>query len=245
MAVRPLGFHRALVATLLLSACNALTGADDLGVGPPVADPVGSDGGAPGDGAADSRGAADAPPSPYYRDASASDDAAVDPDAAPQVEAGADAGVKRVFVTSTTTTANLGGLAGGDLQCSLRAKAAQLGGTWRAWLSTNNVSAISRITASGPWYLTTGVQAVKLGELTNTPISHQIDRDENANVQSGLVWTATDTDGTFLDDDCSDWTSNLAAGHAATGDTRARGAPWTAATPGGCEEQHRLYCFEQ
>ena len=237
--------HRGLFLAVALSACNALTGVGDLATGPSEPDPVvgtpidaGVDGGVDG-------GVVDAAPSPYYPDASTPDDAAAeDPDAAPQVEAGPDAGVKRVFVTSTTTAANLGGLAGGDLQCSQRAQAVNLGGTWRAWLSTNTIFAVARITGIGPWYLTTGVLAVKAGQLPNSTINHSIDRDEKGALQSGFVWTGTGTNGKFLDDDCSDWTSNSPGGHASTGDTKSSSPPWTAAQPASCDQQRRLYCFE-
>lgn len=235
-----------LVVALALSGCNALTGVGDLGTAPAAPDLGGMDGGreGTGDGGNDGPGVVDGAPTPYH-DASTTDDAAADDSDATTVEAGADSGVKRVFVTSTMTQASLGGLAGGDLQCSQRASAAKLGGTWRAWLSTNATNATSRITASGPWYLTTGVLAVRVGELTKGHLTRRIDRDENGAQQSGLVWTATDADGTFLDDDCGDWTSNAASGHAATGDTRTASPAWTAAVPADCNATRRLYCFEQ
>lgn len=236
-----------LVVAVALSGCNALTGVGDLGTGPAAPDVVGADGGCDGtaDGGSDSQAFVDGAPTPYHDATTADDAAADDPDATTTVEAGADSGVKRVFVTSTMTQASLGGLAGGDLQCSQRAVAANLGGTWRAWLSTNATNARSRITASGPWYLTTGVLAVKVGELTNPPLTRRIDRDESGALQSGFVWTATDDDGTFLDDDCGDWTSNAASGHAATGDTKTTSPAWTAAVPADCNATRRLYCFEQ
>ena len=241
-AVRSALLYRGLFVAVGLSGCNALTGVDEL-----TSEPAHDDVVVGGDSGGDTQGPIDAAPTPYvYDDASTSDDAAVEAsDATTPGEAGADAGLKRVFVTSTTVQANLGGLAGGDVLCSQRAAAAMLGGTWRAWLSTNTTTAITRVTASGPWYLTTGLLAVTRAQLTKAPITRSIDRDENGNLQSGLVWTATNSSGTFLDDDCSNWTSNAAAGHAATGDSKATSAPWTGAAPAGCDEQHRLYCFEQ
>lgn len=230
--------YRGLFAAVALSGCNLLTGVGSLSSERPAEEV---------EGGVDSGAAVDAAPTPYlHKDASANDDASIDDlDAAPQVEAGPDSGVKRVFLTSMTVQAGFGGLAGGDLQCSQRAAAANLGGTWRAWLSTNTTNAISRVTASGPWYLNTGVLAVTRAQLVNAPITRRIDRDEHGNIQSGLVWTGTDSNGTFLDDDCADWTSNAPAEHAATGDSKVTGDSWTAATPGGCDERHRLYCFEQ
>ena len=243
--VRSASLHRGLVVAALLSGCNALTGVDDLAADPAAGDVVVVGGG--GDSGGDTRAVVDAARAPYpIDDASTSDDAAVDgSDAMPPGEAGADAGLKRVFVTSTTMQANFGGLAGGDALCSQRAGAAMLGGTWRAWLSTNTTDAITRITASGPWYLTSGPLAVTRAQLTKSPITRNIDRDENGNLHSGLVWTGTNSSGEFLDDDCGDWTSNAASVHAATGDSKATSSPWTGATPGSCDEQHRLYCFEQ
>lgn len=48
--------------------------------------------------------------------------------------AGALAQTTRVFVTSTTNTADLGGLAGADATCNSLDSAAGLGGNWVAWL---------------------------------------------------------------------------------------------------------------
>jgi len=58
----------------------------------------------------------------------------------------------RIFITRDTFEGDLGGLAGGDEKCQLAAAAAELGGTWVAYLSVGAVTAPSRMTASGPWY---------------------------------------------------------------------------------------------
>src|SRR5437016_3643883 len=55
-------------------------------------------------------------------------------------------GGKRVFVTST---AYLGSAV--TSACSDAAAAANLGGTWDAWLSTQSMDAIDKVTGSGPW----------------------------------------------------------------------------------------------
>ena len=47
-------------------------------------------------------------------------------------------GAKRVFVSSTSSSANLGGIAGADSTCQTLANTAGLGGsTWKAWLSVS------------------------------------------------------------------------------------------------------------
>lgn len=226
-----------------LSACNALTGVGDLSTGPEPGATVVTP---PLEGGTDSSTSADAEPAPYpHADASSSDDASSgDPDAS-VAEGGADGGTtKRVFVTSTTMSANLGGLLGADFLCTQRATSANLKGLWRAWLSTQTTNAVTRITGAGPWSLTTGGVAVTRAQLTKAPITHRIERDESGNAQTGLVWTGTDSDGTFLDSDCNAWTTNASSGHAATGDSKSTSDPWTAAVPSNCSALRRLYCFE-
>src|SRR5438309_187118 len=75
------------------------------------------------------------------------------PDATPVVpDAALSSTPKRVFVTSTTHTGALGGLAGADAICAARAAAANLDGTYKAWLSTPAESAAARLTHSSAQY---------------------------------------------------------------------------------------------
>src|SRR3989344_4313337 len=63
----------------------------------------------------------------------------------------------KVFVTSTLYSGNLGGLAGADARCQERANVANLGGTWKAWLSDTTTSAASRLEHSpNPYTLVNG-----------------------------------------------------------------------------------------
>jgi hypothetical protein len=244
--VRSALLSRGFLLVVGLSACNALTGVGELSTGPDPGEIVVFPG---NEGGSDSQASVvDAEPMPYpHGDASSDEDgSAGDLDASPG-EAGADGGTtKRVFVTSTTMTANLGGLIGADLLCSQRAFTAKLGGggLWRAWLSTPTTNAVTRITGAGPWSLTTGLVAVTRAQLTKAPLTRRIDRDESGVQQTGLVWTGTNSNGTFLDDDCNDWATASTAGHAATGDSKTASDAWTAAVPSGCNAQRRLYCFE-
>ena len=68
------------------------------------------------------------------------------PKAANPLSAPIGIGYQKVFVTSTTYTGNLGGLSGADSKCQARATAANLSGVWKAWLSTGDLAASSRIT---------------------------------------------------------------------------------------------------
>ena len=69
----------------------------------------------------------------------------------------AEAQQRRVFVTSTTSGPDLGGLAGADTVCNTLAADAGLGGAWVAWLSTQSVNAEDRLTpGSGPFVRAAG-----------------------------------------------------------------------------------------
>ena len=58
---------------------------------------------------------------------------------------------KRIFITTTSYSANLGGIAGADNKCALAAMAGNLGGAWKAWISDGATNAIDRFTDVGPW----------------------------------------------------------------------------------------------
>jgi hypothetical protein len=60
----------------------------------------------------------------------------------------------RVFVTSTIYMGYLGGLDGADAKCQSVANAAQLGGTFKAWLRDDTTAARDRLNhATGPYVL--------------------------------------------------------------------------------------------
>lgn len=222
-------------AAVAAAGCNALSGAGDLTVADLPA-PEELDARVPevtsGDAAPAEAGLTPGP------DLDAGQDAAADPDA--------DTGPKRVFVTSTGSTANLGGLAGADQRCNAAAAAAGLGGSWLAFLSVRNVvDARDRVQGTGPWYLVTGELAVTKAELSDPPLTRAVDRDEKGNPALGFVWTGSGPTGRFFDDDCTAWTSESLADHASTGDLRVATGSWLAARPGACVQMNRLYCFER
>ncbi|MBI4444506.1 MAG: lectin [Acidobacteria bacterium] len=85
------------------------------------------------------------------------------------------------FVTSTTHSGNLGGLAGADAECQRLAAAVGAGGrTWRAYLSTQGTPSQPAINArdrigNGPWYNAKGVLIA--GSLAD--LHGDIQRDSN------------------------------------------------------------------
>jgi hypothetical protein len=235
-----------LILGLLLGGCNALTGATDFTVDEGSLDPdrrtdMNPTSPKKGESPKTSVDAGEYtyPPSP----ATPNDGGEPAPEAEPAPAQGAE--TKRVFVSSTLQNGNLGGLSGADQRCNQLAQAAGLPGTFMAWLSTDTVDAKARMTGAGPWSLVGETEvAVTRAQLETPPISRPIRKDERGNVVSGLVWTGTNADGRFLDDDCGDWTAQTGFDHAATGDSIVAQSYWTAATPRGCQNALRIYCFQ-
>jgi hypothetical protein len=151
-----------------------------------------------------------------------------------------------VFVTSTTYNGNLGGLAGGDAACQTRATAAGLPGTFRAWLSTNAVSAGSRfVHSTGPYRLVTGTTiADDWSDLTDATLAAAIDRTEIGTQVPSLVWTGTDASGQTTGSTCVDWTSSSSASIARIGSAAATDSGWTSTNNDSCTNSYRLYCFQ-
>jgi hypothetical protein len=153
----------------------------------------------------------------------------------------------RAFVSSTTPTGNLGGIAGADALCNSLATAAKLGGTYRAWISVSGADAIDHITSTGPWHLVNGqLVAANKAELTSGDLDHLIDKDEKGGTPTEAedrVWTATGPNGRYVGPDCAQWTG---VGSGVVGEARNDNTnKWTALIDEMCTEVNRVYCFEQ
>lgn len=169
---------------------------------------------------------------------------------------GGDGGVGlRVFETATTYPADLktagggaSGLHGADRLCQLAAAAANLGGTWKAWLSDATVDAIDRISGAGPWHLVGTGEVVFNNRLNlTTSPAVAIDHTEHGTLLYGQgVWTGTESGGrkTGSTPSCSNWTSSSVSGGGLSGWATSI-STWTSWGISECYEGHRLYCFEQ
>ncbi|MFC2031659.1 hypothetical protein ACFLWA_13145 [Chloroflexota bacterium] len=175
---------------------------------------------------------------------------------------------KRVFVTSADYQGDLGGLAGADAKCQELADIAELGGSYRAWLSTDGDgnSAAERLTHSpAPYVLVDGTV------IANNWTDLITDKDPNANDKEGLylrapinlnengvtvtgqTWTATRVDGMFSGSHCSSWTTAdrgtdpplEPANWGNRGSSSDVGHFWTYGYYTSCEQFSRLFCFEQ
>lgn len=150
----------------------------------------------------------------------------------------------RVFLSSTTSAANFGGIAGADLACTNLAIGAGLIGKWAAWLSNQDgPHARDRITSAGPWKLVTGeIVAATKPELIGGVLQHAIDRDEKGNaVPASRVWTGTSPTGVYSTNDCDKWRNG---GNGRVGDSTSKTATWTSAGVDDCDGQRHIYCFE-
>ena len=135
------------------------------------------------------------------------------------------------------------GVDAADAICKLRAKAAGLGGTWIAWLSTTQLDAIDRVTSLGPWHLVgDSVPAFEnRAQLYGEPLV-ALDRDERGEmVTNAVIWTGTLRTGRRSPDTCADWMVTTARGLYGW---QATSYAWTEYTSGWCGEEKHLLCVE-
>lgn len=173
---------------------------------------------------------------------------------------------KTVFVTSTTTTGNLSGLAGADAVCQGLAAEAGIAGTFKAWISgreQSNQDAAGRLThAAVPYTLVDGtVVADNWADLTDGTLDHALNLTETGGtVPAGArVWTNTTTAGLAWENtrDCAlgsgpaTWTCNPTTEcpfeSGKYGQAQSTSAAWTGETSSNtaCSNAYRLYCLEQ
>lgn len=167
---------------------------------------------------------------------------------------------KLVFVSSEKYTGDLGGLAGGDSRCQTLAQAVGLPGQFKAWLSSETVSAASRLSHSTSRYLLIdgSVVADDWTDLTDNSIDHAINLTEFGSTPSetpGVVPSLCDEGpsartGTYGggqtagSQTCNNWTLG-ASGLGDYGSTLETSSLWTGHCGGPCGVPMHLYCFEQ
>ena len=162
-----------------------------------------------------------------------------------------------VFATSTTHDGDLGGLAGADAICQARADAANLSGTYIAWLSTDQGSPATRFTQSTVQYqLVNGTRiANDWADLVNGNVDNSINRTEldTASVAgvatcggtNRTARTGTASDGTLAASTCSNFSSGSNADTATIGRTTNANATWTDWCEVGCDQAAAIYCFQR
>jgi hypothetical protein len=150
-----------------------------------------------------------------------------------------------VFVTSTTHTGDIGGLAAADALCQEHASNALMTSTFKAWLSSGSENAFDRMTGNGPWYTTHSALAFKdklaLRQGTLADIT-----DESGSKPSLDVWSGSDGLGDASGQDCKGWTSAAITDEATTGSTFTNDGRWGGGgSAQNCDVPRAIICFEQ
>jgi hypothetical protein len=160
-----------------------------------------------------------------------------------------------VFATGMVLDGNLGGLAGADAACAASARAANLTGTYVAWLSTTTVDASNRLVVPGAtmqargWRRTDGKPvADRVTDLLANRIYYPIRLDEAGNDLDGTthdVASGTTVAGVIdsTQAQCNDWTVNDAAIGASLGDLARTTNDWTDNYSNDCGTPLHVYCF--
>lgn len=146
----------------------------------------------------------------------------------------------KIMDSSDTRT----GIETADADCAASARERDLGGNWRAWLSSSTVDAADRITDVAPWYRVdreTLLFASKQ-ELTNGPRA-TIEAAPDADPM--MFWSGTNLDGSRSSDNCSDWTIYNVPAIATVGRVDVVGESWVMDTPLLCSNYLALLCIEQ
>jgi hypothetical protein len=167
---------------------------------------------------------------------------------------------KRVFVTSTVTTGNVGGLAGADAKCQAAASSAVRPGVYKAWLSDAVASPATRFTrAAIPYRLVNGILIAKnWSDLVDGTLANPINLDERggpAPTTNGLCgeavispWTWTTNAGNawgVLAENCGNWTDDSGPNSSEWGNGSSV-TDWSFSCNGGsCKKLAPLFCFQQ
>ncbi len=159
---------------------------------------------------------------------------------------------KRVFVSSGTTRGDTGGLGGADSTCQNKATTVNLGGTWKAWLSSTTTSAESRLSHATVPYILVDLStkiANDWNDIVDGTIDAPINKDESKNTVSSTAWTNTTPSGNIVNQTssttCNGWTSNSSSVSGRFGSTTQSDGSWTNSTTSACNSNRKLYCFEQ
>jgi hypothetical protein len=152
----------------------------------------------------------------------------------------------RVFITSVSYVGTFGTASQADSLCTTAAQAANKGGTWKAWLSTDSVAAATRFVEVGPWYQQSSDGSTRLtfnnkANLTTTPL-FGISVDEMGRLTSNSYWTGT-SGGGAIGSTCASWTDGIS--QASYGRANQVSTSWTEYSTDYCQNAHALLCFEQ
>lgn len=158
-------------------------------------------------------------------------------------------------MTSQSFTGDLGGLDGADQKCKQAAQNAGLVRSYKAILSDDTKTALSRLTFVGAVYLflADGSRS-KVSDLgtdlfnDSEDLISPINRDERGSLVANYTWTGTNGNGgNEIDfDNCLNWTSELPGESGTYGQPNERFDAWVENIDGrSCDTQLHLYCISQ
>jgi hypothetical protein len=144
------------------------------------------------------------------------------------------------------------GIAGADALCTQEATAAGLPGSYRAFLATSSVSALSRFDLTGPpWVRVDGIPVVaSAADLATRPLTSISVRATGTYLGRGFVWTGISTDPSSPSTaalTCRDWSSVSVQDMATVGyETATDPGAWDAFGQEPCNYPYgHLYCFQE
>ena len=157
---------------------------------------------------------------------------------------------KRVFVTKAAFTGTLGGVEGADQACTTAATAANLGGTWLAWIGDSHRNAGANIIDHGGWTNVSGASEIFAAKPSiGADPQHwtQLQYEDGTSITGGYInaWTGPGADTM----PCRDWTADVwpkcsAVGMVGGGEDGSAGT-WESGQCVLCTNTAHLYCFEQ
>lgn len=153
------------------------------------------------------------------------------------------------FVTSTTFDGDLGGQAGADADCASLAAAANLpSGTYRAWLSTSSLDAVTKLGSARGFARPDGEPfADQVSSIAAGIILNPLNLDESGiDVGRQSVWTGTTDAGTANNSaSCADWTIGTGISFGEQGVSAGGAGAWSDdAVETGCNSPAHIYCFD-
>jgi hypothetical protein len=156
-----------------------------------------------------------------------------------------------VFVTASSYPGNPGALSSADFLCQRDATLAGLSGSYKAWFSTSQMSAASRLTHSGLPYRMPDSARTLVADSYDSLITQGIRANINVTAKGGAqsatqVWTGTSPTGSSLPRNCNDWTTNFPGATGIAGSlVSTPSSAWTDAGDWPCDSRFPLYCFER
>jgi len=154
------------------------------------------------------------------------------------------------FVTSSTTSGNIGGVSTADSTCQSEGANFDDKLSWVALLSDDSKEAAGRAPIAGPVYSTQASPALVAHDYRDLwhggALSQPLSYDATGTQHSGSAWTGSTATGTRSDAaSCSNWCSASASANGARGNATTTSASWAYSGLSTCDNSQRFYCVSK